>query len=94
MKFSFKQLVHKNSGFVALITFAILLIVSGCTPNDPQSTFGIGGPIARQQADLFILIFWVAVIVFVLVEGALVYILFRYRHKKNNVKFDSNHIHS
>ncbi|MCL0030558.1 cytochrome c oxidase subunit II [Dehalococcoidia bacterium] len=84
MKFSFKQLVHKNSGFVALITFAILLIVSGCTPNDPQSTFGIGGPIARQQADLFILIFWVAVIVFVLVEGALVYILFRYRHKKNN----------
>jgi|TARA_B100001971_G_C18215788_1_gene553734 cytochrome c oxidase subunit 2 len=84
MKFSFKQLVHKNSGFIALITFANLLIVSGCTPNDPQSTFGIGGPIARQQADLFILIFWVAVIVFILVEGALVYVLFRYRHKKND----------
>ena len=56
-------------------------ILAACTPDDPQSTFGTAGPIADTQADLFIFIFWIAAVVFVLVEGALIYSIFRFRSK-------------
>ncbi len=52
-----------------------------CTPSHPQSTFDAAGDIAEGQRTLFYIIFWVAVAVFVLVEGALVYAAVRFRRK-------------
>ena len=39
------------------------------------------GDVAKRQLNLFMWIFWAAVFVFIVVEGALVYIVFRYRRR-------------
>ncbi len=65
-----------------LIPLALLvLLASACASSDPQSTFGPEGPVADRQLSLFILIFWIAVAVFVLVEGFLIYSVIRFRHR-------------
>ena len=70
---------------IALPVAAILLLI-GCTPSHPQSTFDPAGPIADKQADLFILIFWVAVGVFVVVEGILLYAMIRFRRRQGDTR--------
>jgi cytochrome c oxidase subunit 2 len=46
-----------------------------------MSTFDAQGPVARSQLNLFLIIFWTAVFVFVTVEGALVYSVIKFRHR-------------
>jgi heme/copper-type cytochrome/quinol oxidase subunit 2 len=66
-----------------LIPFAAA-IVSACSTGNPQDTFTTGGPVAEKQADLFRFIFWIAVVVFVLVEGAVIFITLKYRRKSDD----------
>jgi len=68
-----------------LVPVAIALLAA-CTPDNNQSTFGTAGPVAKSQADLFVFIFWIAAIVFVLVEGAIIYIAIRYRQRSDSDK--------
>ena len=65
---------------IALSALGILLFI-GCTPDHPQSTFDVAGPVAEKQRTLFYIIFWAAVFVFVVVEGILVYTVIRYRRR-------------
>ena len=69
-----------RSRFLFLIPIAPALLVA-CNKEDAQSTFGTSGPIADTQASLFIFIFWIAVVVFVLVEGALIYSILKFRRR-------------
>ena len=69
-------------GIGAIVLAAI--IVAGCTPDNPQSTFGTSGPVARSQLVLFYWIFWAAVFVFVVVGGAFLYVIFRYRKREGD----------
>jgi cytochrome c oxidase subunit 2 len=62
--------------FVVLISAVIL---SGCAETDPGNTLVTAGPVARLEADFYLLIFWMAVAVFILVEGLLVWTIFRFR---------------
>ncbi len=71
-----------STGLPVLVLVAVALLAAACTPDNPQSTFGVGGPVAKQQADLFIFIFWIAVAVFILVEGAIIYFALRFRAKR------------
>ena len=57
------------------------LLSAACFPSHPQSTFDAAGPVARSQLNLFYIIFWVAVFVFVVVEGVLLYSVIRFRRK-------------
>ena len=75
---------------ITLLSITSLLFLVGCNPEDPQSTFGDKGPIAKQQKDLFILIFWVAAFVFIAVEGALIFLLFKYRYKDDKLPYQSH----
>ncbi|MBN4064513.1 cytochrome c oxidase subunit II [Dehalococcoides mccartyi] len=68
-----------------LVPLAIVLLAA-CTPENNQSTFGTAGPIAKAQADLFNFIFWIAAVVFILVEGAIIYIALRYRRRSDSDK--------
>ncbi len=77
---SFNKLSPRRLAILTL-TAALLLLVTACLPDRPQSTFGPEGKIARDQLHLFQFIFWIAVIVFVAVEGVLVYFIFKYRRK-------------
>lgn len=67
---------------VPLIAFAALLI-AGCTPG-PQDALAPVGPVGVMESNLYNLIFWIAVVVFVIVEGLLVYTIFRYRRKADD----------
>jgi len=74
-----------RTALILLVPLAIVLLAA-CTPDNNQSTFGTAGPIAKDQADLFKFIFWIAAIVFVLVESAVIYIAIRFRRRSDNDK--------
>ena len=65
---------------------ALALVAAACAPNATQSTLEPKGPYAQQSYDLFVPVFWVAVVIFIIVEGLLVVFLFRYRHRKNQTR--------
>ena len=65
-------------GLVALAVVAV-----ACAPNATQSTLEPKGPYAQKSFDLFVPVFWVAVGIFVIVEGLLLLFVIRYRHRKN-----------
>jgi cytochrome c oxidase subunit 2 len=65
-----------------LFVFAALLI-AGCSPG-PQDALAPVGPVGVMESNLYNLIFWIAVAVFVVVEGLLVYTVIRYRRKPSD----------
>lgn len=65
--------------------FAVLLLgLSACSLNDPQSTFDTHGPVARSQLRLFMLTLWWSIPVMLAVFGALFYSLFRFRQRQGD----------
>jgi cytochrome c oxidase subunit 2 len=65
----------------AVLGLAAFLFVA-CGKGLPQNTFESAGEGAELQKDLFLLAFWIAVAVFVLVEGLIVYAAIRYRARR------------
>jgi cytochrome c oxidase subunit 2 len=63
---------------------ALGLLLASCAPHASQDTLQPAGPYAQEIKDLFVPVFWVAVAVFVIVEGGIVLILIRYRHRKRS----------
>ncbi len=61
---------------------ALGLLLAACAPNASQDSLNPQGPNAQTIKDLFVPVFWVAVAVFVIVEGGIVWIVIRYRHRK------------
>lgn len=55
------------------------LVLAGCARNAPQDTLEPAGPWARKIDDLFQWPFWIAVAIFVIVEGLILFALFRFR---------------
>jgi cytochrome c oxidase subunit 2 len=91
--FTYSSQMHRVSKLSAPLRPALLLLVpvaiallAACTPDNNQSTFGTAGPVAKDQAGLFNFIFWIAAAVFILVEGAIVYIAIRYRRRSDSDK--------
>ena len=80
-------LTPSNLNKLALVVLALAAssILAACSPEHPQSTFGYGGPVARDQGDLFLLIFWIAVGVFIVVEGVIIYAAIRYRRRDDKI---------
>jgi cytochrome c oxidase subunit 2 len=76
-------------GAVLLLVLGVALV--GCTPDDPQSTFGTSGPVARSQLVLFYWIFWAAVFVFIAVGGFLLYTVIRYRRRPGDADPEQTH---
>ena len=64
---------------------AATFLIAACSPQHPQSTFGYAGPVARDQGELFLFIFWIAVFVFIVVEGAIIYAAIRYRKRDEKI---------
>ena len=75
-----RRLFHPQQLISFGVLVALLLLVA-CDPDAKQSTFGTAGPVAEKQLLLFNVLLWVMVAVFVLVEGALLYSLIRFRRR-------------
>ena len=77
------RVLRRGRDLLGLTLVGVLLaLVFGCTPNDPQSTFDALGPVAQSQLDLFWIIFAAGAIVFVFVEGALIYSVIKFRRRR------------
>jgi cytochrome c oxidase subunit 2 len=66
---------------MAVFTAVLAAVLAACTRDYPYNSLAPAGPVAEKQADLFWLVFWIAAVVFVLVEGALVYAVWRFRRR-------------
>ncbi|MGH2807235.1 MAG: cytochrome c oxidase subunit II transmembrane domain-containing protein, partial [Actinomycetota bacterium] len=60
---------------------AIALFFVGCAADAPQDFLKPEGPISREQDSLWNITFGIAVVVFVIVQGVLVYAIVRFRAK-------------
>jgi cytochrome c oxidase subunit II len=61
---------------------ALAFVVSGCAADAPQDFLNHPeGPFARKADSIWDITFFIAVAIFVLVEGMLVFTLVRFRHK-------------
>lgn len=60
---------------------AITLAGCGITGGDVQSADRSFGDNARSIWDLFVPIFWLSVVIFVLVQGALIWAVIKFRYK-------------
>ncbi|MAH40084.1 MAG: hypothetical protein CML08_01610 [Puniceicoccaceae bacterium] len=68
---------------VWLIGLLALLFLCGCSLNTRMSTFTAKGPVAETQLDLFMLTVWVTGFIFLAVGGVYVYVVIRFRDKKD-----------
>ncbi len=66
----------------ALGLVALALGLASCAPHATQDTLKAEGPYAQQIKTLFVPVFWIATAVFVLVEGGIVFICVKWRHRK------------
>ena len=66
---------------VVLPGLAIALML-GCTPSHNMSTFDTLGPVAKSQLDLFYVIFWVGLFVFIVVMAIMLYAMVRFRRRE------------
>lgn len=64
-----------------VLIVAVIALLAGCAKDAPQDALDPAGPLARQADRLWDLVFAIAVVIFVLVEGALLFALFKFRRK-------------
>lgn len=57
----------------------LAFLASACSAHAPQDYLKPEGPVARDEGNLWNLTFWIATAVFVIVEGLIVYAMWRFR---------------
>lgn len=68
----------------SILPLAILLLLAACTTEEqPLNSLDPQGPIAQQIDDLFWLVFYIAVGVFVVVQAGILAAVFIFRERKN-----------
>ncbi len=73
------------AAFLSLILVGVLaLFITSCSGRDPQDTLSAAGEVAKKQQELFWIIFAWATLVFVLVEGVLLFVLVRFRRRSES----------
>jgi cytochrome c oxidase subunit 2 len=73
----------RRGRYVAAVAGLGLLLAS-CAENAPQDTLEPEGPVADRINDLFVPVFWVAVAIFVLVQGGIIYSIVRFRRRSDD----------
>ena len=70
--------------FVVLSLLVVSVFSASCVGfGSSQSTFEVSGPVAQNQLNLFNIILVLGVIVFVIVEAALIYVIIKFRRKND-----------
>ncbi|MCY3926302.1 MAG: cytochrome c oxidase subunit II [bacterium] len=67
---------------LVLLAAAVALTAASCAAEHPLDTLTEAGPDAQEINDLFFPVLGVAIIVFFLVQGAIVYLAVRYRSRR------------
>lgn len=73
------------------VWLSLLALVAGCGGPFPQSTLIPMGDFAEMVDRVFMTTVWWAVVVFVLVEGALLFAIFRFRGRPDDAEPEQTH---
>ena len=65
-----------------LTVFMAVVLLSGCQLALPQSTLNPAGDVSQSQQDLFLFVFWIAVVIFIGVQGFLTIAVLKYRARR------------
>jgi cytochrome c oxidase subunit 2 len=65
----------------AILLTGLAILLSACGNGKPQNSLDPAGTYSRKIDALFDPVFWIAVVVFLLVEGLMVLILVKFRHR-------------
>jgi len=78
--------VYLRRALIAALLLSTIVIFSGCSSvfGGGQNTLAPEGSVAGRQRDLFLLVIWPATAIFFLVEGLIVVIIWRFRHRKGD----------
>ena len=68
----------------AALGLALTVVLAGCASNAPQDTLKPAGKYSREIDHLFKPVFLVAVVVFVLVQGLVLFSVLKFRRKKDD----------
>ena len=60
------------------------LVLAGCADDAPQDTLDPQGPWAEKIDSLWQWPYWIAVAIFFLVEGVIIFALWRFRHRRDD----------
>lgn len=71
----------KKSRLLAILVASLTLFLVGCSTYLPMDMLSPNSPAASETASLFYFVFWIAVIVFILVEGLLVWFVLKYQRR-------------
>jgi cytochrome c oxidase subunit 2 len=75
---------------MVLLAAAVALITAACADEHPLDTLTAAGPDAQEINDLFYPVLGVAIVVFFLVQGAVVYLAVRYRVRRKAAAADDD----
>lgn len=82
LKLALKSAAAKIAGAAALL-FTALVLLASCSSEQPMDTFQAdAGPAAERINNLFYPVLIVAIVVLVLVEGAIIYMIRRFRAQR------------
>ena len=87
-----KKALGSRSGAVVLLLVVAVLAV-GCASNAPQDTLRPAGTNANKELGLYQLVFWVAVVVFVLVQGLVIVAIVRFRRRDGDDEKEPVQVH-
>jgi cytochrome c oxidase subunit II len=72
----------RTKRWLAFGLLAVTLLLVSCSKDLPQNTMNPAGPTAQTEKNLLVLVLWPAALVFLIVEGGILLISIRYRHRK------------
>jgi len=70
---------------------SLALLVAGCASDTPQNTFNPQGPFSRSVNTLIQPVFFIAALVFVFVEGLIVFAVIRFRRRSDEERPEQIH---
>jgi cytochrome c oxidase subunit 2 len=79
-----RQAYRPRSRRALALVVPLLLLLSACASDAPQDTLDPAGPIARKIDNLVNPVFIVAAVVFVLVEFGVLYVVLKFRQRKDD----------
>ncbi|MCA1840247.1 MAG: cytochrome c oxidase subunit II [Actinomycetota bacterium] len=83
MNLSRKPHFARPKFLATLFAVGLMFLLIGCSRDAPQNFLHPVGAIAKREDSLWRLTFGIAAVVFVLVEGALLFVIVRYRQKSS-----------
>lgn len=60
---------------------SLTLLAGACAREAPQNALDPQGPVARAQHNLFLPVFWIAAVIFFLVEGLILFAVIKFRDR-------------